>query len=106
MSEAMSRPATLAAKFAEFDSANPMVWALFIRFSFDAISRGFEHFGVASVVERIRWFTAVETRGDIYKINNNFAAFYVRKFERTFPQHRGFFRKRVSVADYVEELMR
>ena len=77
----------LANRFIAFDHQNPRVWDLFVRFTHEAI------------IERIRWKTNVETRDNKFKINNDFAAFYARKYHKTFPQHDGFFRTRHSVAD-------
>lgn len=94
-------------KFAEFDAANPAVWRLFVRFTFELIGRGFEHHGARDVLHRIRWETAVaeDTYGEGdgvtkgHKINNIWSPWYARKFHRTYPQFDGFFRLRKAKAD-------
>lgn len=91
--------ADLAAEFESFDKANPEVWKLFRRFTFELIDKGRTHFSADAVVHRIRWETAIRTTTTDYKINDHHVAFYARKFMRLYPQYDGFFRTRSSVAD-------
>lgn len=84
----------LQKKWKQFHQDNPEVWRLFVRFTFDAINAGYNHYSVASVIERIRWHTAIDTKGDTFKINNNWKAYYARYFHEQFPKHDGFFRTR------------
>jgi len=82
-------------RFCEFHKANPRVWTLFKRFTFELIHAGFEHHGAGAVVERIRWHTNIETRSeDGLKISNDLRAYYARLFHAAHPQHDGFFRNR------------
>lgn len=79
----------------EFHSKHPEVWDLFVKFSFKMIERGFTHYSVAAVWERIRWEKDAGGDGQSeFKLNNNHKAFYVRRFHRQYPQHDGFFRTR------------
>jgi len=94
-----TRHAELDAAFREFHEANPDVWRLFVRFTFDVIRRGFKHYSSKSIFERIRWHTDIETviqTGEIkdFKLNNNYTAAYARLFGQTYPEHAGFFRLR------------
>lgn len=78
-----------------FHDAHPEVWDLFVRFTFEIINRGYEHYSVNAVFERIRW--EIDAGGDgthAFKLNNNYRAFYARRFMNMFPEHRGFFRTR------------
>ena len=77
-----------------FDVENPEVWELFKKFALQAMKSGREHYGAASIFERIRWHVEIETRGGGFKLNNNFRAYYARKFNATFPHHVEFFRVR------------
>lgn len=77
-----------------YHQENPKVWALFERFTLEAINAGFQHYSTNSIIERIRWHTNIETRGDMFKINNNHAPYYAREFHKRYPQHDGFFRMR------------
>lgn len=63
-----------------FHKAHPAVWELFVRFT----------------LERIRWESDVATDegGSTFKLNNNYRAFYARRFMRMYPEWSGFFRTR------------
>lgn len=92
-------------QFNEFDRDNPGVWELFKRFTLQVINAGHAHYSADCVLHRIRWHTSVDTgRGEDFRINNNYAAGYARKFETEFPRHRGFFRLRASKLDVPAEL--
>ena len=97
--ETLSFAPSIADRFNDFDNNNPHVWQLFKQFARDAYQAGHARFSAQSIIERIRWKTSVETRGGEFKINNDFAAFYARKFHHEFPHLDGFFRTRNSVAD-------
>ena len=87
--------------FNEFDAENPGVYELFKRFTFQIINAGHKHYSSDAVLHRIRWHTSIETRRDEFKINNNFSAYYARKFHNDFPEYDGFFRTRVTKAEKV-----
>jgi len=79
-----------------FHRAHPRVWRLFQRFTLDRISRGFEHYSVNAIFERIRWETdqAPGASEQQFKLNNNYRPFYARGFMLKYPEHDGFFRTR------------
>lgn len=85
-------------RFDAWLAANPHVWELFALYSNEAIRAGHEHYSADAIVHRIRWHVSVETRGDEFKINNNYVAFLARMFADCFPQHAGFFRMRTQRA--------
>jgi hypothetical protein len=80
------------AEFDEFDRANPIVWDLFVRFTFEAIHAGANRFSVDSISERIRWFTTIETRGGEFKLSNSHRPFYARRWQREFSEYADFLR--------------
>lgn len=85
----------LAAEFAEFDAENPAVYQYFIRFSREVKSRGHARYSAYAVMHRIRWFVAIETTAEDFKINNNWGPFYARKLMREYPaEFEGFFELR------------
>lgn len=89
-----------ARRFAEVDAANPRVWELFEQFTLMLIRRGFRHYSADAVLHRVRWETTVELRdGEGFKINNNWSAYYARKWIGRHPNHANFFRLRASAAD-------
>jgi hypothetical protein len=85
----------LQADFDKFDSANPEVYELFKKFTFDAIHAGYGRYSSDAILHRIRWHTNVETNSaDGFKLNDHHTAYYARKFMLDFPEHCGFFRTR------------
>ena len=89
----------IALAFEKYDANNPNVWRLFVQYSFQAAQTGRKTFSAQAIIERIRWFHSVENPDDDFKINNDFAAYYARKFHRLNPNLNGFFRTRKSQAD-------
>lgn len=100
----MSRATDFAERFELFDAQYPQVWEMFLRFTFQVIHVGYQHHSADAVLHRVRWETGLEVGPEHeYKINNNFSAFYARKFHRAYPEHAGFFRTRISMADQTRE---
>lgn len=71
---------------------NPHIYELFKRFTFEVIARGHEQYSSKAIFERIRWHTDVETRGEEFKMSNNYTPYYSRLFMWEHPQYQGFFR--------------
>ena len=71
---------------------NPHVYELFTRFTLDVIRRGFKQYSSKAIIERIRWHTEIETAGEEFKMNNNYAPYYARLFMKDYPEHAEFFR--------------
>lgn len=78
----------------EWHLQNPEVYELFKKYTFEAINAGHKHYSAYAIVERIRWHTEVETKGDEFKINNNHRPYYARLFMYHHKEHEGFFRLR------------
>lgn len=75
-------------KFNEFHRLNPGVYDLFKRFAFQLINAGCRRLGSKQIIERIRFETAIRTRGDSeFKINNNHTCYYSRLFCKEYPEH-------------------
>ncbi len=71
---------------------NPHVYELFKRFTNEAIARGHVNLSAWLIINRIRWETSIITKGEDFKISNDFIAYYSRLFMHEFPQYKGFFR--------------
>lgn len=82
------------AAWRDFHEANPNVYRLIDRFTKQAINAGFKHYGMMSIIQRVRWHTQIETDDQSFKINNNHAPYYARHFMEQNPEHKGFFRTR------------
>lgn len=93
---------TIRDKFIAFHKANPEIYDLFERFTFEAIDAGMKRVGAKFIFERIRWEIAVPTKGAGYcvplhrdlKLNNNFTAWYARLFVAKHRAHKGLFEMR------------
>lgn len=68
--------------------ANPEAMALFRRFADEMRCRG-KRFGIGQLTERVRWECAVTTRGDTFKINNNYRAYIARRLIEDDPRLEG-----------------
>lgn len=77
----------LKAKWWAWHKANPDVWRLFERFTFEAVERGASRLSGWLIINRIRWETNVVTGGGDFKISNDFVALYVRLWRVKHPQH-------------------
>ena len=85
---------------AAFSAANPQVSKLFVKFTIEAIERGFSNYSVNAIFERIRW-ESDSADGDgrsTFKINNNYRSWYARRFMQRYPHHAGFFRTRARIS--------
>lgn len=83
--------------FVIFDHAHPEVFRAFVRFVLEAIKAGHRRHSADAILHRVRWEVALNGSHfpEKFKINNNFASRYARKFAKTFPRHAGFFQMRV-----------
>ena len=97
----ITRAEEMDAQAEAFHKANPEVARLFMHFTKQMISRGFRNYSVSAVFERIRWETdQADTEGrSSFKVNNNYKAWYARRFMEAFPEHDGFFRTRSRTSE-------
>ncbi len=91
----MTQPLLIETPFWKFHSANPEIWDLFVKYTFEVINAGRNYYSARAIVHRIRWHADVETDSkDGFKINNNHSPSYARMFMREFPAYQGFFQVR------------
>ena len=69
----------LKQKFKIYDATNPQVWEEFEKLADLAVSKGRTVLSARLILEGIRWNTYISGNDD-YKINNNYHAFYARKW--------------------------
>jgi hypothetical protein len=92
-------------QFEAFHAESPQVYEYFCKFAFEAIKSGFKSYSAKGIVERIRWHVEVETQAvEEFKINNNYTAYYARKFIEDHPDHEGFFSMRKSAGDRTRKI--
>ncbi|MDI9407631.1 MAG: hypothetical protein QM523_00120 [Candidatus Pacebacteria bacterium] len=92
----MNRQEEMRQQVTDFHRRHPEVWELFVKFTFEMINRGYKNYSVNAIFERIRW-EKDSIGGDgvtSFKLNNNYRAFYSRRFMRVYPENEGFFRTR------------
>lgn len=94
----MNRHEQLRQEVVAFHQRHPEVWDLFVKFTFERINAGFEHYSARGIWHRIRWETAapIDRDEDDFKLNDHHTPFYARQFMKVYPQHNGFFRTRVQ----------
>lgn len=84
-------PGPLRDNWIAWNRRNPHFYPLFERFALEAIESGARKSGAWLIVQRIRWESKIVTRGDDYKVNNDFIAYFARYFAACHPEHAGFF---------------
>lgn len=85
--------------FQEYHEINPHIYDEFKRYTMDLINMGRDHYGAKGIIEVIRYHRTVKAKGypldsKVFKINNNYAPDYARKFMEEYPQYASFFRTR------------
>ena len=80
--------------FLTYHQENPQVWEAFEKFAWQAIRSGRTRLSADLIIQRLRWYTTIETVGDEYKINDHYSADYARLFMEKYPQYQGFFATR------------
>ena len=81
----------LVKKFLEYHEKNPGVFKLFVRFANEAKASGRPRFSHWMIINRIRWYSSIETTGDQYKISNDYNALYPRLLLAYHPEFEDFF---------------
>lgn len=94
-------PQTLS-EYEAYDREHPDIWREFENVALSLIASGVEHYGAKAIMEVVRFHRTIDsTATEPFKINNNFTAYYARKFMRKYPMYDGFFetrKARVEVA--------
>jgi hypothetical protein len=68
----------MVAKFFTYHERNPTLYRLFLSFALQAKASGRPRFSSWMIGNRVRWYTAVETTGPVYKLTNDYFALYAR----------------------------
>jgi hypothetical protein len=84
--------------FNQYHEENPEIYQEFKRITFRLIDSGRDYYGAKGIIEIIRFNTITGAEGykqnREFKINNNFAPDYARKFMNDYPLYNEFFRTR------------
>lgn len=99
------RKGNLQLQFEEFHRNNPDVFDEIVDICNELRwRRGFHRCGISLVFERLRWLRAIQTKGDEFKLNNNYRAFYARLVMFLYPGLNGFFEIRDQRIEYEVDL--
>ncbi len=93
-----ARGQTRYERFVAFNAANPHVYETLREMALAAKRAGRQRGGVKAMLEALRW-SSITTRGEDWKINNDFAPFYSRLLKKNNPELVDFFADRESEAD-------
>ena len=86
----------LERQFREFHGKNPEVYNELLENALKLKRAGREVYGIKSLIEVVRWHRNISTRGDDFKINNNFAPYYARLIMSRVSELDGFFNLRAQ----------
>lgn len=81
-------------EFDNFHFNNPHVYTEIVRLARQVKKRGHKRYGIKAIFEVIRFHSIMETRGDPFKINNNYAPYYSRMVMNENKDLEGFFQLR------------
>lgn len=89
-----SPEATIREAFLRFHHENPHVYKELVRLSRQLIEHGTRRIGIKMLFEVLRWQHLIRTRGDDFKLNNNYHSYYARMIMAREPDLRGVFELR------------
>lgn len=87
-------PSAAAKRFGDFHEANPQVYRELEKLAWQAHERGRRKIGMQMLFEVLRWNRIMQTQGDDYKLNNNYAGRYARLIMEKNPELEGIFETR------------
>ena len=87
----------IVAQFWKFHQENPDVYVPFRKYALEVRNAGWKKYGVAAIIEQIRWHCDVIEKGKRqFKIGNNLRSCYGRLLAIKDPSFEGFFEFRRS----------
>jgi len=86
----------LERQFQTFHDLNPEVYEELRECALKLKRSGRDVYGIKSIIEVVRWHRNLNTRGDEFKINNNYAPFYARLLMSREPELCEFFKLRAQ----------
>jgi len=84
---------TMQDKFTEYNRNNPSIYAVFDKFTREAIRGGHRKLSAWLVMNRVRWETSIATTDAecAFKVSNNYIAHYARLWMDNNPEYVGLF---------------
>jgi len=87
-------PENVLRRFRLFHAKNPGVYEKFKELAFTMKKRGRKKYSSEIIVNIIRWHVDLETKGEMFRINNDYTPLYSRLLIMDFPEFDGFFELR------------
>jgi hypothetical protein len=81
----------LKKRFQSFHLENPDVYKLFEQYSLEVKHSGRKKYSAWTILQVIRWQKDLKTKGNLFKINNDFIALYARLLMEQNSELEGFF---------------
>lgn len=88
------RGASIEQRFRSFHDLNPHVYFAFVSLARQCQRRGWPRAGAKEIFERLRFEFRTKTRGEHWRLNNNYTAHYARKAMAENSDLAGFFETR------------
>lgn len=85
---------TIRSRFRAFHAENPLVYHELVALAKDLRRRGHDRIGIGMLFEVLRWKRMLATRGDEFKLNNDYRSRYARLIMFREPDLRGIFETR------------
>ena len=84
--------------FAKFHRNNMIVFHLIVHYADESLKKR-NRYSIEDILSIIRWHRDEDTVGDIFKLNNNYKAYYGRMYMQ-YRKQPNFFETRGSLADH------
>ena len=86
--------------FDNFHARNPQVYRELEAMAAQMVARGRRKIGIKMLFEVLRWNYYLNTTGDDFRLNNNYAPSYARLILQNHPDWQGLFELRTAKSDY------
>ena len=81
-------------RFKQFWKDNPQVYDRLRDLALELRRKGLKKYSIKGLFEVLRWETALKTKGERFKLNDHFTAWYARALMLNEPKLRDFFNTR------------
>jgi len=79
-------------RYEAFHKRHPEVLVQLVAFTFEVYRKGFQHYGIRTIWERMRWhFQIDKDQGEEFKLNDHYVSRYARRIMQDYPELDGFF---------------
>lgn len=87
-------PPNVVARFKAWHYQNPHIYEHFKTLAYEMKATGRTRYSARTIIEVMRWHYNLQTRGNVFKVNDDFVPIYVRLLICDHPEFFGFFELR------------